>query len=397
MTAGRVPVSIVCVAGDPVVRTRNLDRSVTDHLHEAPDTEYLPLDNSAGGFTSAGQALNFGASIASRDFVVFVHQDVYLHSLRALEEMAGVLAERPEIGLHGSAGIAADGRIVGCMRDRVVVLGERVAEPTDVDSVDEVLFMASREAILREPLTEAPDLDWHAYAVEYGLRVRAQGKRVTAGGIPLTHNSLDLLAVNSRLPVAHRTVARMYPSALPVRTTCGVVSGRPARRLGPLQGQRWRYRWLRESLAAHSARRAAGVGSVVLSDIRHSIDQAIAGTPGVLEILNVEHDPAAADDPQTSRVDLARGGHHVSIASVAAADLPDTLASWRPGRSLLVTNLTVADLRRLRHRLPTGQCLVGYGGSIGCWVLLGEPARAPDTPFGSRRSTPLGMPRLRAA
>lgn len=397
MSTPRIPVSIVCVAGDAAVRERNLDRSIADHLHEAPDTEYLPLDNSTGAFASAGQAFNHGAQVARHDFVVFVHQDVYLHSLRALEEVAAALAARPDIGLHGSAGIAPDGRIVGCMRDRVVVLGERVDEPTDVDSLDEVLFMAPREAILREPVTEAPDLEWHAYAVEYGLRVRSQGKRVTAGGIPLTHNSLDLLAVNSRLPDAHRALARMYPSLLPVRTTCGVISDRAPRRLGPLHAHRWRYRWLRDSLVAHSARRALGGGPVVLSDIRHDIDRAMGGSAGVLQMVNLEKDPAAASDPQSARVDLVRGNRDVSIASMSLEELDGALARRR-GRPLLITNLSVADLRRLRDRLPARERVAGYNGSIGCWVLLGEPAaRWAEEPLGSRRSTPFGMARPRAA
>jgi Glycosyltransferase like family len=397
MSTHRIPVSIICVAGDSAVRERNLDRSISDHLHDAPDTEYLPLDNSGGAFSSAGQAFNHGASIARNDFLVFVHQDVYLHSLRALEEVAAMLAERPDIGLHGSAGIAPDGRIVGCMRDRVVVLGERVSEPTDVDSVDEVLFMASREAILREPVTEAPDLEWHAYAVEYGLRVRAQGKRVTAGGIPLTHNSLDLLAVDSTLPEAHRALARMYPSLLPVRTTCGVISDRAPRRLGPLRAHRWRYRWLRESLVAHSARRALGGGPFVLSDIRHDIDRAMAGSGGVLEIVNLENDPAAASDPQSARIGLVRGNREVLVASMTPKELEGALARRR-GRPLLITNLSVADLRRLREMLPRHERIAGYNGSIGCWVLLGEPAaRWAREPLGSRRSTPFGMARPRAA
>ena len=64
------------------------------------------------------------------------------------------------------------------MRDRVVMIGEQ-AYATDVDSVDEVLFMIERKRALAEPLSEDPDLAWHAYAVEYGARVR---DRRPAGG-----------------------------------------------------------------------------------------------------------------------------------------------------------------------------------------------------------------------
>ena len=393
-TSSRAPVSIVCVANDVAVRERTLDRSIADHLHEAPDTEYLPIDNSTGTFSSAGEALNYGASAARHNTVVFVHQDVYLHSLTALEEAANLLARRPDIGMHGSLGITRSGRLVGRMRDRVVVIGEPVATPTDVDSLDEVLFMVPREAILREPLLEAPELAWHAYAVEYGLRVRSQGKRVTAGRIPLTHNSLTVNL--NRLDVAHGAVARRYPSAVPVRTTCGVVSGRVPRS-SPLRAHRWRYRWLRGSLVAHKANRAVGKGPVVLSDIRRDVDDAIAGTPGVLEIFNLEHDAAAPGRLPSGAVELVRRGQAVSVRSVGIAELTQALATWRPDRSLLIANLRMSDLHRLGPGLPAQQRLIGYHQSIGFWVMLGEPAvRAAGEPFGSRASTPLGMARVPA-
>jgi hypothetical protein len=314
---------------------------------------------------------------------------VYLHSPRALEEAAGVLARRPDIGMHGSLGITANGRLVGRMRDRVVVIGQPVAEPTDVDSLDEVLFMVPREAILREPLIEAPELAWHAYAVEYGLRVRSQGKRVTAGRIPLTHNSLTVNL--NLLDVAHGAVATRYPSAVPVRTTCGVVAGRLPRST-PLRAHRWRYRWLRGSVVAHRASRAVGSGPVVLSDIRRDVDEAIAGTPGVVEIINLEHDAAAPGGLPSGAVELVRRGQTVSVRSMGIAALTQAVVAWRPDRPLLIANLRMSDLRRLGDELPAQQRLIGYHQSIGFWVMLGEPAaRAAGEPFSSRRSTPLGM------
>jgi hypothetical protein len=392
--SARAPVSIVCVANDIGVRERCLDRSIADHLHEAPETEYLPIDNSAGAFASAGEALNHGASTARHDVLVFVHQDVYLHSLAALEEAAGMLAARPDIGMHGSVGIAADGRIVGRMRDRVVLVGEPTREPVAVDSLDEVLFMVPREDLLRAPLAESPDLAWHAYAVEYGMRVRAQGRLVTAGPIPLTHNSMSVNL--DRLDAAHRAVAALYPSALPVRTTCGVIATvEPPSR--PLAAHRWRYRWLRESLVAHRARRAAGGGPVVLSDIRQDVDEAIAGTSDALEVINRDDEPGG-DDPLHLRVEFLRRDRSVSLTSMAIADLSARLATWSADQPLLITNLSVPDLRHLRARLPARRRLVGYHENIGCWVLLGEPAlRVAQEPWTARRVRPFGMARARAA
>jgi len=90
----RTPVSIVCVFNDPDVLTSCLERSILLGLADAPETEYLPVDNTDGQFASAGAALNDGARRARHDDVVLVHQDVYLHSLVALERAADRLATR---------------------------------------------------------------------------------------------------------------------------------------------------------------------------------------------------------------------------------------------------------------------------------------------------------------
>ena len=106
---------------------------------------------------------------------------------------------------------------------------------------------------------------WHAYAVEYGLRVRRLGLRVGVTDIPLTHNSLTVNL--ARLDVAHAAVAARYPEMLPVRTTCGVVARQTVRSSsgGWLGSQRWRYSWLRESLTVRRARRITAA-PIVLAD-----------------------------------------------------------------------------------------------------------------------------------
>ena len=50
--------------------------------------DYVPVSNCDGVFASAGAALNHGAAQCRHDYIVFAHQDVYLHSLAALEEAA---------------------------------------------------------------------------------------------------------------------------------------------------------------------------------------------------------------------------------------------------------------------------------------------------------------------
>jgi hypothetical protein len=86
-------VSIVCVYTDPAIRREWLDRSVHAYGRHAPGVEYLPVDNVDGRYRSAGATLNHGASLAGNDVIVFVHQDVFLHSPAAAPRNANRSAE----------------------------------------------------------------------------------------------------------------------------------------------------------------------------------------------------------------------------------------------------------------------------------------------------------------
>lgn len=126
VSAPYASVSIVCVYNDAAVREKCLDRSIQTLCDEASDVEYLPVDNVNGTYPSAGAALNHGVSLARNDAVVFVHQDVFMHSLAALKRAAGQMGTGG-FGLLGAVGIRSDGQIVGQVRDRVVLL-ERQSE-----------------------------------------------------------------------------------------------------------------------------------------------------------------------------------------------------------------------------------------------------------------------------
>ena len=392
MTAPHASVSIVCVYNDVAVRQECLDRSIQALCSEASDLEYLPIDNVHGSYPTAGAALNYGVSQAKNDVVAFVHQDVFLHSLVALKEAAGHMSA-DGFGLLGAVGVSAEGRTVGRIRDRVVLLGEAVARTTDVDSLDEVLFMAPRSQLLRDPLTESPDMAWHAYAVEYGLRVRKRGLRTGVADIPLTHNSLSTNL--DRLDVAHRAIAARYTDMLPVRTTCGVITERITRsgRRPWFPSHRWRYRWLLESLALWRAR-AARPEAAVLADIRRNVDRLLEHAPGRrLHIVNRAQGRFMDGGP--AALELARRDGSVVIAAGDVSDFRAAVAARPIGTWLLLTNLSRADLAMLSAgpSVPSPSVL-GFHAGIGFWLLFGAPCADLPPQWHAKRATPLGIKSL---
>jgi hypothetical protein len=388
----RTPVSIVCVFNDLDVRTTCLDRSIHAGMADAPETEYIQVDNRQGQFASAGAALNDGARRARHDVVVFVHQDVYLHSLVALETAAAALQDDDETGLVGAVGITASGAVAGVVRDRVVLIGEPSSPSAKIDSVDEVLFMIERDRLLAEPLSEHPDLAWHAYAVEYGARVRSQGLRVATRDIPLTHNSMTTNL--DRLADAHHHVAALYPDLLPIRTTCGVVRV-------PRDRSRWRVAarrrhgaatWRRESLTAVRLARLDGrrVRDLVLGDIRLTIDDVldIVRATG-LDVVNL--DPRGTDVRAWSVTSLSRRGRDVAATATTVGDLALSFQRPDPAQVLLVTGVDELAMEALAPALRGVPHLVGLAQDTGAWILCGSATSGVRAPWPARRNLPFGL------
>jgi hypothetical protein len=374
-------ISIVCVYNDLAVRQECLDRTVHKYIDSGNAdalVEYIPVNNIHATYPTAGSALNYGASIAKNDIIVFVHQDVLLHSVEAVIQAASRM-EQERFGVLGAVGVQSRGRIVGYIRDRTMLLGDPVTQPTDVDSVDELLFMAPRSLVMSEPLAESPDLAWHAYAVEYGLRVRRRGLRVGVAQIPVTHNSLT--SNLARLDVAHATVAAQYGEMLPVRTTCGILTKRTIN--GPrrvwLASQRSRYRWLTNSLSLKEVYWHTTT-PIIFSDVRFAIDEIAERSPGrKLYILNHTRGERFADD-DGEFIELKRRENIIAATAQEVSELQGVLDRRPRGSWLLITNMTSRDVRVVDSDFVQEGRVIGFSPSTEYWMILG--AELSDLPTG---------------
>lgn len=383
MTVRPAPISIVCVWNDDAVRRTCLDRSIESLRSTIQDLDYVPVDNRGQPHLTAGSALNQGVRQARHEYIAFVQQDIYLHSLAALEHAAGALAADARLGMIGATGMTARGDLVGRVRDRVVLLGERAQAPVTVDSVDEILFVARREQLLREPLTQLPELAWHAYAVEYGLRLRAGGQTVAVLDLPLTHNSLSTNVVN--LDGAHARVARLHPDLLPVTTTCGTIVRRP--RTGAtsmMASQRWRARWLRQSWRMHQTQQMSQDASLVLGDPRWDVDLIGSQLDGdLLHIHSVTSDAEPFPDPPEGTI-LRRRGYDVSFTSGPL----EACLTGLGGKNTLLTNLHEHHLASLETQHRDGPYVVGYDEAVGFWAVSGPVASLADQVWTAPRARP---------
>lgn len=379
--------TIACVYNDVEVRRHCLDRSVAAGESDGVDVEYLPIDNTAGRFASAGAALNHATRLATHDVVVFVHQDVHLHDLRHLEQAAAALAD-PEWGVLGACGMTVSGDLVGRLRDRVILIGAPAPTPVEVQTLDEVLFMARRDTLLAHPLSEDPRLAWHAYAVEYALRMRALGRRAGAVDTAITHNSLTINL--ARLDAAHLHVGDLFPRERPIRTTCGSVTGRRDwRNLPVVRSQRGRRTWLRQSAAAARVHAATGQ-RVVIADIAHEVDLIDFSPTEPLHLVNA--DPAGAFSRVAGRtVAIERSGRPVVMTATRLDAVSETAAALAERDHVLVTGLTLVDLPGLWPALSGQRTWLAGVQWNEVWLVGGPSAETPPAEWLRPQAVPMRL------
>lgn len=377
--------TIACVYNDIEVRRHCLDRSLAAGAGSGVEVQYLPVDNTGHQFASAGAALNHAVRQAEHDVVVLVHQDVYLHDLQRLARAAAALDD-PAWGVLGACGMTAGGEVVGRLRDRVILIGTPAPRPVDVQTLDEVLVMARRETLLAHPLSEDPRLAWHAYAVEYALRMRALGRRAGAVDTAITHNSLTVNL--ARLDDAHHHVGDLFPAELPVRTTCGTVTGRRDWRDVPLlRSQRWRKTWLKQSASAARVH-AATCQRVVIADIAHEVDVVGFSAGDPLHLVNADPTGAFSRVAGATTV-LDRRGRPVVMAAARLDAVATSVAALTERDHVLVTGLTLCDLPGIWPALSSQRTWLAGVQWDEVWLVGGPSAIDLPQEWGRPQAVPM--------
>ncbi|GAA0668931.1 glycosyltransferase [Natronoarchaeum mannanilyticum] len=249
-------ISVITVYNDQ----RVLEEWLLDSLsgQDFEEFETITIDNRDGIFPSAAEALNYGASQASGEYYVFIHQDVRLLTESWLQELYDYLSTAPELGMAGVTGMAADGE---CREDRArniifhgrpptdeerKSLAEDIARPwtkkelTEEDQINqeelryvlnhkEVVFPATGNEISEPELVQTVDEllmavpsdifdersfntevcdGWHLYGVEYALYLNYRSPH-SVYVLPLNvwHRSTGLTMGNEYYKTLDRIVA----------------------------------------------------------------------------------------------------------------------------------------------------------------------------------------------
>lgn len=219
-------ISIACVADDRKVLGTNLLASLRK---QNVDFELLVVDNTKGQFASIPEALNNVASRARHDYIMFVHQDVYLIGESWLKQAEEICNGLSSMGLAGVAGVNEKGEHIGFIVDRGRLWGAPLNVPTAAFTLDECLLLLPKSVFFRNRLDE--NFRFHSYGADICLRIHKQGLRVYVIPCPIYHNSATLpilragniekddlrlyLKHHRAFPAIHKTTGKAFPKYKP--------------------------------------------------------------------------------------------------------------------------------------------------------------------------------------
>ncbi len=207
-------ISVVCIYNKEETLRNVLLKSLEN---QTAKSELITLDNRDNRYRSAAEALNYGGEKAKGQYIMFVHQDMWLGSKSWLEDAERVLASIPDLGIAGVAGMSDKGkndneRRRWTIEDYGEFCGKRnpVLEPEEVQTLDECLLLVPRSVFRTMRFDEDTFDGWHCYGADYCLRVRQLGLKAYI--IPafsshscLQRNMEDLVKYQQRLYAKHKT------------------------------------------------------------------------------------------------------------------------------------------------------------------------------------------------
>ena len=172
-------ISVVCVYNNERTLRNVLLKSLE---RQTVEFELITIDNRDGRFKSAAEALNYGGEKAKGDYIMFVHQDMWLGSNSWLEDVEDILRSIPDLGVAGMAGMSEEGRTYHERRRwSIEDFGELwqeiglVKQPEEVQTLDECLLIVPRAVFDKLKFDEKTFDGWDCYGADYCLCVRHLG------------------------------------------------------------------------------------------------------------------------------------------------------------------------------------------------------------------------------
>ncbi len=185
-------ISVVCVYNNEETLKNVLLKSLK---RQTADFDLIALDNRSGRFGSAAEALNHGGLKAKGDYIMFVHQDVWLASESWLADAEKLLGDMPDMGVAGIAGMSGHGRnweervkfSIGVFDEAAWEGLGVVDKPEEVQTLDECLLIVTKGVFERLRFDETTFDGWDCYGADFCLSVTKLGLKAYVLPLPASH------------------------------------------------------------------------------------------------------------------------------------------------------------------------------------------------------------------
>ena len=217
-------ITIICVYNNRKILENVLLKSLNIQTEEY---ELVLIDNSGGTFESAAKALNYGARKATKNYLMFVHQDVDLLYENCLSDIENILGSLDNFGVVGVAGYSKTNRkpvMVSNILDGYPPedVGVKIDQPVDVQTVDECLFIVSSSIFKELQFDEETCPDWHLYGVDYCLSAKNLGRSVYVIPIKIYHASRTESFSGEYYTTLRNVIMKHGHEYKTIDTSCGV-------------------------------------------------------------------------------------------------------------------------------------------------------------------------------
>lgn len=140
--------------------------------------ELVLIDNTSNEFQSAASALNYGAKLSTKNYFIFVHQDIIFTKIDSLQNIFNYI-KTCDNSILGVAGVKYNSsKIVSTIVEgkNQKRIGEDFDEPIEVHTLDECLIGCSKNTFLK--FDEQACDNWHLYVVDLCLESKKQGIKI---------------------------------------------------------------------------------------------------------------------------------------------------------------------------------------------------------------------------
>lgn len=230
--------SIICCFNNKEQLNNQLLESYTNQNSRA---ELILIDNTRNEFKSAASALNYGASLATKNNYIFLHQDIIFLNKDSLEKVYSHLVNHPN-AIIGIAGVKYNSsKIISTILEgkEKKKIGEDFYSAIEIFTLDECLIGCSKTNFFK--FDEKTCDNWHLYAVDLCLQAHINKLQVFCVPSTIWHYSGG--NINNNFYVSLKKLVSKYRKYYSkISTTCISVSTSPIALKGNVYIRHWKFK-----------------------------------------------------------------------------------------------------------------------------------------------------------